>query len=101
MKKIALFLIAMILFSYSVVFADIINPDTVNSGEEQVVEEVETVVEDVTTPSGSTIEEATNEIANEIETEPVVTEKSPSPLGAVIAIVVVLVIVLLVAFIAK
>ncbi len=107
MKKIALFLVAMLLLSYSVVFADIIAPQDDPSGEvtvSEVVEpsgEVESAIENVTetAPSGTEVQEQTNTSSS--NTEPVETAKSPSPLGAIIAIVVVIAIVALVAFISK
>ena len=107
MKRIALLIVAIFLFSYSAVFADIVAPQDDLSGEITITEtpkdsgEVEEAVEDVviSAPSGSSVQESQETTST--SSDPVETPKAPSPLGAIIAIVVVIVIVGLVAFISK
>ena len=107
MKKVALLLVAIFLFSYSAVFADIIAPQDDLSGEVTTTETLETsgevldAAEDVvvSAPSGSSVQESQETSSTSSDT--IETPKAPSPLGAIIAIVVVIVIVGLVAFISK
>ena len=121
MKKIALLLVFVFLFSFSTCFADIIAPeadgvesvepsegdpnaivDEVPEGEAQEIEvtseeEVGTLdVEPEDVASGEF--EPVNEETNEETVEP---EKTSNPVGGIVAIVVVVVLVLLVALVSK
>ena len=116
MKKIALLLVFVLVFSFATAYADIIVPE--NEVVEQPSAEVAVATENADAESDATLiapvadetsgEEATVVVeSGEVtpvaapDAQPVEAEKTSNPVGAIVAIVVVIVMVLLVAFTSK